>query len=644
MNPVKLTTHSNIAIISIDNPPVNALSQPVRQGLWEAIQTIEADTTILTAILICQGRTFIAGADIAELSAPPQPPHLNDLVDALENCSKPLIAAIHKQALGGGLEIALGCSHRIATVESQFGLPEVKLGLIPGAGGTQRLPRLIGVEETLKIVVEGKTLNAQQALDLGLIGAIAEDNLQEQALLLAQKAITTKHDHHYESAPLESDVDFEAWRKKLHKRQRGFQAPQTAIDMIEQATLVAYSEAKQKERVQSLQLRKSPQSLALQHIFMAERKAMKIDTSNQSMTFKHVAVIGSGTMGAGIAAFFALAGLNVTLLDISESALETGLTRIQNILDQSLKRAKITAAQYENTLALIKTSTDYAALADTDLVIEAAVENLEVKQQIFKTLDQICKPSTILATNTSYLDINLIAEATQRPTQVIGLHFFSPAHIMKLVEMVCTNHVSDSVIHSVAKLLKRLGKVSVKTGVCHGFIGNRIYQGYQREVGLLLLEGATPKQIDTALYDFGMAMGPLSVFDLSGLDISYLMRKSLPEGVVHPHAFQVHDQLVEMERKGRKTGAGFYDYVDGKQEESELVTSIIKTTAERFGYQQQTISAEAIVQRCMQALANEGLQILEEGIAEHESDIDVVFVNGYGFPRYRGGPMFLAKS
>lgn len=644
MNPVKLTTHSNIAIISIDNPPVNALSQPVRQGLWDAIQTIEADTTILAAILICQGRTFIAGADIAELSAPPQPPHLNDLVDALEHCSKPLIAAIHKQALGGGLEIALGCSHRIATVESQFGLPEVKLGLIPGAGGTQRLPRLIGIEETLKVVVEGKTLNAQQALDLGLIDTIAEDNLQEQALLLTQKVMTTKHDHHYESTPLESEVNFEAWRKKLHKRQRGFQAPQTAIDMIEQATLVPYSEAKQKERVQSLQLRKSPQSLALQHIFMAERKAMKIDTSNQSMTFKHVAVIGSGTMGAGIAAFFALAGLKVTLLDISESALETGLSRIQNILDQSLKRAKITEAQYENTLALIKTSTDYATLADTDLVIEAAVENLELKQQIFKTLDQTCKPSTILATNTSYLDINLIAEATQRPAQIIGLHFFSPAHIMKLVEIVCTDHVSDSVIHSVAKLLKRLGKVSVKTGVCHGFIGNRMYQCYQREVGLLLLEGATPKQIDTALYDFGMAMGPLFVFDLSGLDISYLMRKSLPEGVVHPHAFQVHDQLVEMERKGRKTGAGFYDYVDGKQEESELVISIIKTTAERFGYQQQTISAEVIIQRCMQALANEGSQILEEGIAECESDIDVVFVNGYGFPRYRGGPMFLAKS
>lgn len=649
MNAVTLTRKDQVGIVRVDAPPVNAISQTVRQGLLEAFDEVTNDPQIAVAVLICSGRTFMTGADVREFGKPPMPPHLNDLVSFIESCPKPVVAAIHGQALGGGLELALACSHRIATANARFGLPEVMLGIVPGAGGTQRLPRLVGVEQALNLAVEGKPVSAKVAVEIGLIDKIADD-LEPEAITYANALIGV------DTAPLKLNLPisadsfdpalFDQWRAMCAKRKRGFDAPLAVIDALEAATGPDFQAGLDKERNLFLTLRQSTQSGALRHIFFAERETYKVEglDLSQAGEIGSVAVIGAGTMGAGIAQVFATQGIAVTLVEISDEAAQSGINRIRGNLEQGVKRGKMSAARAETILTLISPTTDYDDMALTDLVIEAAVEDIVIKKKIFKRLDKICHPGAILATNTSYLDIDEIAQATDRPERVAGLHFFSPAHIMKLVEIIRTDQTDPAVTATLAATMKKLGKTGVIAGVCHGFIGNRMYQAYQREAGLLMLECGSPEPVDAALRQYGMAMGPFQVLDLSGIDIGYLMRKSLPVGAVHPHAFQVHDRLVEMGRKGRKTKAGFYGYNEKDPSIDEVVLGLIREAAEDAGINSRDLSAEEIARRCIDALQQEGDEILKEGIAAKPGDIDVVFVNGYGFPRYQGGPMYHKNS
>ncbi|MBO9452810.1 enoyl-CoA hydratase/isomerase family protein [Tropicibacter sp. R16_0] len=644
MSAVTLTRAGLVGLIRVDSPPVNAISQAVRQGLWDAFQTIADDPQIAVAVLVCVGRTFMAGADASELGKPPVPPHLNDLVLFIEKCSKPVVAAIHGQALGGGLEIALACSHRIATAQARFGLPEVNLGFVPGAGGTQRLPRLIGIEPALEMAVEGKPKSAQQARDIGLIDTIVED-LEADAVAFATTLVGVDPTPFKLNRPISPDSFdagvFNQWRAMCAKRKRGLDAPLAVIDAVQAATGSDFHAGLEAERAMSLNLRKSPQSTALRHIFFAERATYKVKDLDllQAKDISSVAVIGAGTMGAGIAQVFATQGIPVTLVEISDKAAQAGLDRIRTNLEQAVDRGKLDTARAEKILQRVTPTTEYQALATVDLVIEAAVEDMAIKKQIFARLDQVCHPGAILATNTSYLDINEIASATSRPDRVAGLHFFSPAHIMKLVEIIRTDVTDPAIVATLASVMKKLGKIGVIAGVCHGFIGNRMYQAYQREAGLLMLECGSPQPVDAALRQFGMAMGPFQVLDLSGIDIGYLMRKALPKGAVDPHAFHVHDRLVELGRKGRKTQAGFYRYDGDSPTLDDAVLTLVREIAQQAGIKQRALSTEEITDRCMRALQEEGQAILNEGIAEKPGDIDVVFVNGYGFPRFKGGPM-----
>ncbi|WP_170423817.1 3-hydroxyacyl-CoA dehydrogenase NAD-binding domain-containing protein [Ruegeria arenilitoris] len=649
MTVTTISKHGEVAVIRIDNPPVNAISQAVRQGLKDAVSTVESDPEVKAAVILCAGRTFMAGADISELGKPPVPPHLNDLTDHIECCSKPLVAAIHGHALGGGLEIALSCSHRVALPGTRFGLPEVSLGFVPGAGGTQRLPRLIGVEPALNMAVEGKPVGTEAALSSGLIDQIVDD-LEPDAIEFARKVIDpgqTARKLDQAIAPDSFDPNlFDQWRAMCAKRKRGLDAPMAVIDAIEAATGPDVEAGKATERALSLKLRKSPQSKALRHIFAAERASSKIDDIDQTVArqIASVGVIGAGTMGAGIAQFFATNGVSVTLVEISTEAAAAGIDRIRDNLSQSAKRGKLTQDRAAEILTLVHPTTDYADLAEVDLVIEAAVELLDVKKKIFAQLDKACKPSAILATNTSYLDVSAIANATNRPDQVAGLHFFSPAHVMKLVEIIRTDQVAPWVLATLAQTMKKMGKTGVIAGNCHGFIGNRMYQSYQKTAGILLLETGSPAIVDQALRSFGMAMGPFQVLDLSGIDVGYLMRKSLPADKVHPYAFKVHDALVEVGRKGRKTGAGFYTYGPDGATTDQMVLDLIAETACENGVTPANLTEDQIAARCMDALGQEGLEILDEGVAARPGDIDVVFVNGYGFPRHKGGPDFLQRQ
>lgn len=638
-------TPNEIGMVIVDHPPVNAISQVVRQGLWDAFTELSNNNAVKAIVLRCKGRTFMAGADARELGHPPAPPHLNDLVLHIESCSKPVVAALHGQALGGGLEIALACSHRIATTSAKFGLPEVTLGFVPGAGGTQRLPRLIGVENALRIAVEGKPVSARNALQMGLIDRVTDD-LDNDALAYAEALIGCEISTRKLNQPIEFNAQdseiIASWRARYMKRNPSLLAPQAVIDALEAATGPDFEAGLSKERELSLALRKHPQSAALRHIFFAERASLKVPGVELAHkdNINRVAVIGAGTMGAGIAQFFAVKGLPVTLIEISEAALEVGLKRIRTNLAASVQRKNLDERAADAALAKITATTDYSMLGDTDLVIEAAVEDMSIKKRIFAQLDQHCSRDTILASNTSYLDINELAEATKHPERVVGLHFFSPAHVMKLVEIIRPETADPVVISRLASTMRKLGKIGVIAGVCHGFIGNRIYQAYQREAGLLLLETRNPRFVDTAMRKFGMAMGPFEVLDLSGIDIGYLMRQSRPKGTVHPYAFNVHDALVEIGRKGRKTQSGFYNYNQDTPTIDDNVLDLIAQTAARYGVKQTELSDETIVARCLNTFKSEGRAILEEGIAAKASDIDVVLVNGYGFPRHKGGPMF----
>ncbi|OEY66384.1 3-hydroxyacyl-CoA dehydrogenase NAD-binding domain-containing protein [Marinobacter sp. X15-166B] len=641
-----------LGVITINNPPVNALSHGVRQGVQQAITAAQADDS-KAIVILCEGRTFIAGADITEFGKPMQAPSLPEVNAALEASAKPVIAALHGTALGGGLELALSCHYRCATASAKVGLPEVTLGLIPGAGGTQRVPRLIGVPAALDMITGGHRIGAEQALALGLIDRLLDDTLEAGALAYARELVAAgagpRRIRDMSIAADSCDPDtIAAYRDRLHKRRRGQEAPQIIVDCVEVAMTTPFDEGLAYERARFVERTQSEQSAALRHMFFAERQAPKVPGLDQAVAprnIERVAVVGAGTMGGGIAMAFANAGIPVTLLERDQEGLDAGLALIDKNYGITVSKGKLTPDEASERQALIAGTTDYQALAKVELVIEAVFENMDVKKQVFARLDEVCKPGAILATNTSYLDINEIAAATTRPEDVVGLHFFSPANVMRLLEVVRAAHTADAVIATAMALGRRIGKVPVLAGVCFGFIGNRMLRQYVREAQLCLIEGAEPAQIDGVLTRFGMAMGPLAVGDLSGLDISYKARQALTrEQKGDPRSYAIADALVEMGRLGQKTGAGYYRYdpqTRARTADPEVL-AVIEAQAEKHGVTRRELSDEEILDRHLMALINEGFRILEEGIAQRPSDIDAVYVHGYGFPAYRGGPMFYA--
>ena len=647
--PVTLAVEGSIAVIQIDNPPVNALSQAVRQGLVECITAANADSSAEAIVIACSGKTFVAGADISEFGKPPLEPHLPDVLNAIERSAKPVIAALHGTVLGGGFELALSCHYRIALSGTKCGLPEVTLGLIPGAGGTQRLPRLCGVEKALEIITSGKPVAVETLLEFAAVDGIVEQNLLERAIQFGHQ-IKDKPFTVTSQRPLPAMTDpkiFARWRNKLARRARGQLAPQNAIQCIENATVEPFVAALKRERELFIECRNSPQSAAMRYAFFAERQVAKVGSLKadiKPLPIEKVAVIGAGTMGCGIAMCFASAGIEVCLLELNAENLQRGLDLIADRYAQAVATNRIDAATREQCLARIQGTCLYQDLSEVDLVIEAAFENLQVKKEIFAELDRVCKPSAILASNTSYLDINAIADATIRPEKVLGMHFFSPAHIMKLLEVVRADKTADQTLLTAMRLGKKIGKIAVAVGVCYGFVGNRMYSAYGAAANQLLLEGATPEQVDKAMEAWGMAMGPFAVADLSGIDIGYKARRENPSRALGPGFFRPADLLVEHNRLGQKTGAGFYRYVDGKRQSDPDVVELIIQEAQGLGIPQRKIRATEIQRRLVSSLINEGKKILAAGIAQRAADIDVIWLNGYGFPRYRGGPMYFADK
>ncbi len=653
---VRLQRHGAIALIIVDNPPVNALSQPVRQGLQQAFQAADADPAVQAVALVCEGNTFIAGADIKEFGKPPQAPSLPDVIDSIENSRKPSVAVIHGTALGGGLEVALGCHYRIARKDAKVGLPEVKLGLLPGAGGTQRLPRLAGVAKALDMIVSGQPIGAAEALEHHIVDELFEGDLVEAGLAYAQRLIDEGRGPRRtgeQSAGLEGADNAEliaAKHAEVAKRMRGLFSPLRCVAAVEAATKLPLAEGLKRERELFAECLQSPQRAALVHSFFAERQAGKIadlPADVKPRAVKSAAVIGGGTMGVGIALCFANAGIPVKLLEINEEALGRALQRARDTYGASVKRGSLTEEAMEQRLKRVEGVTDYAALADVDLVIEAVFEEMDVKRQVFERLDAVCKPGAILASNTSSLDLNQIAAFTRRPEDVVGLHFFSPANVMRLLEVVRGAKTSDEVLATAMAVGKQLKKVSVVVGVCDGFVGNRMVFQYGREAEFLLEEGATPGQVDGALRNFGMAMGPFAMRDLSGLDIGQAIRKRQRAELPADRDFPtVSDKLCEAGMLGQKTGAGYYRYEPGNRTplENPDLAPMLDAASREKGLERRELDEQYIIERTIYALVNEGAKILEEGIAQRASDIDVIYLNGYGFPAFRGGPMFYADS
>ena len=655
MSVVSYSISGNVGIISINNPPVNALSHALRSGLVGAIAQAQNDTS-KALIIICEGRTFMAGADITEFGKPPQLPSLPDMLDSIEKSEKPVIAAIHGTALGGGFETALACDYRCAITSAQVGLPEVNLGLLPGAGGTQRTPRLAGIDAALEMISSGRPISATKAEQLGLIDSIITGtDLHAAALEYAESLISDDiakrkvSEINISPDSFSPDV-FDSYRKTLSKRARGQNAPQRIVDCVYAAATLPFQEGIAKEREQFLECMNDPQSAALRHLFFSEREAAKVAGLSKDTVLRpieSVAIIGGGTMGGGIAMNFINKGIPVTLLEINDEALQRGLDIIAKNYAITVSKGKLSEQQASAAQALITGATDYQQLANADLVIEAVFENLEVKQQVFAKLDTVCKAGTILASNTSYQDINAIAEATSRPQDVIGLHFFSPANVMKLLEVVRADKSADDAIATAMKLAKNIGKVPVLAGPCYGFIGNRMLRPYGREAQLCLIEGASAEQIDSAMENWGMAMGPLAMSDLAGLDIGYKAREQLSdEEKGDPKTYRVADALVEAGRLGQKSGSGYYRY-DAQTRARNVdpfTAKLVEKEASTLAVNRRPFSDEEIVERMVLALINEGAKILQDGIAQRPSDIDVVYVYGYSFPKFRGGPMFYADQ
>lgn len=653
---VRLQRRDEIALIIADNPPVNALGQAVRQGLLQAFQAAEADPQVRAVVLVCEGSTFFAGADIKEFGKPPVAPSLPEVIDVIEGCSKPSVAVIHGTALGGGLEVALGCHYRIARTDARVGLPEVKLGLLPGAGGTQRLPRLAGVAKALDMILSGAPVEAKEACEHQLVDELFEGDLMDAGLAYARRLLqegrgvrrSGEQTHGLEGT--DNAALIAARHAEVVKRSPGLFSPLRCIAAVEAATRLPLAEGLERERELFLECLNSPQRAALVHAFFAERQATKIadlPVDTRPREIRTAAVIGGGTMGVGIALCFANAGVPVKLLEVGDEALQRALQRARDTYATSVKRGSLSEAAMVQRLALIEGITDYAALADVDLVVEAVFEDMAVKQQVFERLDAVCKPGAILASNTSSLDLNAIAAFTRRPEDVVGLHFFSPANVMRLLEVVRGARTSHEVLASAMAIGRKLKKVAVVVGVCDGFVGNRMLFQYGREAEFLLEEGATPQQVDAALRNFGMAMGPFAVRDLAGLDIGQAIRKRqraiLPAHLEFP---TVADRLCAAGMLGQKTGVGYYRYEPGNRtplENPELASMLAAASREK-GIERRELDERYIVERTLYSLVNEGAKILEEGIAQRSSDIDLIYLNGYGFPAWRGGPMFYADS
>ncbi|HET7707927.1 MAG TPA: 3-hydroxyacyl-CoA dehydrogenase NAD-binding domain-containing protein [Sphingomicrobium sp.] len=647
-SPISTHRHGDVLVILSNNPPVNALGAAVREGLVAGIRQAEADEAIKAVVIACEGQTFFAGADVSEFGTPKafQDPMLPNVVDIIEGSSKPVIAAIHGTALGGGLEVALACHYRVAAPSAKLGVPEVKLGLLPGAGGTQRLPRVAGVEQALSMAATGNPISAKQACEVGLVDRLIEGELIPHAVAYAEEVRdirplpkSSERDDKLTQARANPGI-FDEFRKANARKFKGFVAPEANIQCIEAALTKPYAEGVQVERTKFMELMSGTQARAQQYFFFAERKAAKIDDLPEGTvprTVQKVGVIGAGTMGGGISMNFLSAGIPVTIVEMAQEALDRGTGVMRRNYEASAAKGRLTGEQVERAMGLLTPTLDFDALADCDLIIEAVFEQMEIKKDIFGRLDKIAKPGAILASNTSYLNIDEIADSTSRPQDVVGMHFFSPANVMKLLEVVRGAKTAPDVLLTAMTIAKKIKKVAVVAGVCHGFIGNRMLMPRQVEATKLLLEGASPEQIDKVHVDFGMPMGPFQMADLAGVDIGWHRDPNRIENI--------RDALCAIDRWGQKKGAGFYDYDDMRRPSpSPVVQQIIEDFAAKQGVERRAISDQEIIERTLYTMVNEGAKILEEGMAQRASDIDVVWVYGYGWPVYRGGPMFWADT
>ncbi|SMF74906.1 3-hydroxyacyl-CoA dehydrogenase NAD-binding domain-containing protein [Allosphingosinicella indica] len=646
MSPITTRRHGDVLIVTSNNPPVNALGIAVREGLVKAIEEADGDDAVKAVVIRCDGNTFFAGADITEFGKPMQMPMLPQVVDRIEACTKPVVAAIHGTALGGGLEVALSCHYRVAVPDAKLGVPEVKLGLLPGAGGTQRLPRVAGVETALEMAATGNPIGAKRAAEIGLVDRIVEGDLEQHAVAFAEEVReirplpkASERDDKLAAARANPGL-FDDFRKANARKMKGFDAPEANIKAIEAALSKPYAEGVQDERRLFMELMSGTQARAQQYFFFAERKASKIEGVGEDVRprdIRKVGVIGAGTMGGGISMNFLSAGIPVTIVETAQDALDRGTALIRKNYEATAAKGRMTADQVEKAMGLLTPSLSLDDLADCDLVIEAVFENMEVKKEVFGKLDGIVKQGAILASNTSYLNVDEIAASTGRPQDVVGLHFFSPANVMKLLEVVRGAKTADDVLVTAMALAKRIRKVAVVAGVCYGFIGNRMLIPRQTQAMNLLLEGATPEQIDRVHVEFGMPMGPFQMADLAGVDIGWHRDPNRIENI--------RDKLCAMDRWGQKKGAGFYDYDDKRRPSpSPVVADVIEEFRAKAGVEKRDISDQEIIERTLYTMVNEGALILEGGFAQRASDIDVVWVYGYGWPVYRGGPMFWADT
>ena len=645
---VSLSVEDGVAVLSINSPPVNALSVGVRDGLAMAFQRVLGDAAIQAIVLICEGKTFIAGADIAGFGKPPQGANLLEVLTAIEGASQHVVAAIHGTALGGGFEVALACHYRVAVPSAKCGLPEVKLGLLPGAGGTQRLPRIVGVERALEMLTSGEHVGANACFEMGLIDALVDEGkLREGAVAFARDLIARQRplkkvrdlDGKLAAARTKPEI-FANFRKANARKFRGFDAPDFNIRCVEAAVSMPFDEGIALERKLFMELMTGVQSAAQRYAFFAERAVWKIPdvpADTPTLPYTQVGIIGAGTMGGGIAMNFLNKGIPVTMVETRQDALDRGVATIRRNYENTAKRGRLTMAEVEKRMAVLTGTLSLEALARCDLVIEAVFEDMAVKKELFSKLDAIVKQGAILATNTSRLDVNEIASATRRPESVIGLHFFSPANVMRLLEVVRGDKTSNAAIATSMQMARKIGKVAALVGVCPGFVGNRMLAQRQREAQALMLEGAKPQDIDRVLFDFGFPMGPFAMSDLAGLDLGWTRETSTGE--------TMREKLCELDRRGQKTGAGYYDYdADRNPTPSAVVDKLILELAAKKGIVRRSIADEEILERCIYPMINEGARILEEGKAIRASDIDIIWINGYGFPVYRGGPMFYGDT
>jgi 3-hydroxyacyl-CoA dehydrogenase len=642
-SPVRFERHDDVLVIISDSPPVNALGAGVRDGLNEGVSQGINDPAIKAMVIRCDGKTFFAGADITEFGKPPKGASLHEVIAMMDSSEKPIVAAIHGTALGGGCEVALACHYRVAVPSAVMGLPEVKLGLLPGAGGTQRLPRIVGVRAAIEMVAIGDPIPAKKANEVGLVDrVVGEDSLEADAIAFAREVADKKPIPRVRDKTVAPDPEaVEAFKQKHGKRMRGFDAPAANIACVVAASELPFDEGMKFERAEFVKLMEGTQSAAQRHLFFAERQAAKIDDIDPKTTqlrpINKVGVIGAGTMGGGISMNFLSAGVPVTIVEMQQEALDRGTGVMRKNYEASAAKGRIKPDAPEKAMSLVTPTLNLEDLADCDLIIEAVYENMDVKKELFTKLDAIAKPGAILATNTSYLNVDEIAAVTKRPEDVVGMHFFSPANVMRLLEVVRGEKTAKDVLATVMALAKKIKKVAVVAGVCHGFIGNRMLSPRQIEANKLLMEGATPQQIDKVHVEFGMPMGPFQMADLAGVDIGWHRDPSRIESI--------RDALAAEGRWGQKKGAGYYDYDEKRNATpSPRALEIIEEFRSKSNLPKREITDQEIVERTLYTMVNEGALILEEGKAQRASDIDVVWIMGYGWPVYRGGPMFWAQN